>query len=473
MTTSFDPAHPASTDDFVSTVLPLIIARFQALLQGNATDSVALDTTNLPVGAKRWNWNAGSPKLENWNGSTWSDYSNNYAINANLFSGQNSAYYTDIISRLGYTPANVAGQTFTGNLATNAGLFALSTNGNLYLHSASAPGSFVNVDTFSGGHSMVRFYENAGSNKGASLDLSLCGVGASSALWHSDNFNPANYASLTGSVAFTGGVSSTNYFYAPVMIMQDAALSGGQWWINGGSGHLNIHESSGSVRGVYIDIGECVAGSAAKLWHSGNVPNPLDKSGGVMTGSLEMAPTTGTIAANTGGVYGATVQNVTGSGNAAYMAFLRNGAYGMFLGLDTDNYLKVGGWSMGANSYRVNHQGDTKFAQGFQSADYPVVLGGSYTVAHGLGKVPVFSNVYWVCQTAEYGFNVGDVVSAGDALHGTSYASWGGSGISFDASNLYINIGGTYSCEGAARDGSFYLVDLTPANWKIRVVAWA
>jgi hypothetical protein len=49
----------------------------------------------------------------------------------------------------------------------------------------------------------------------------------------------------------------------------------------------------------------------------------------------------------------------TSRGNGAcYMNFHRPGAYAVRFGLDTDNKLKVGGWSMGAASYEILHTGN-------------------------------------------------------------------------------------------------------------------
>lgn len=42
---------------------------------------------------------------------------------------------------------------------------------------------------------------------------------------------------------------------------------------------------------------------------------------------------------------------------AAFFALNRNTAYAVNFGLDTDNLLKVGGWSMGAAAYRIMHEG--------------------------------------------------------------------------------------------------------------------
>jgi hypothetical protein len=44
-------------------------------------------------------------------------------------------------------------------------------------------------------------------------------------------------------------------------------------------------------------------------------------------------------------------------GGAARITYHRPGAYAAYLGLDTDNFWKVGGWSMGAVSYKIHHDG--------------------------------------------------------------------------------------------------------------------
>ncbi|TJV84511.1 MAG: hypothetical protein E5X23_06545 [Mesorhizobium sp.] len=58
------------------------------------------------------------------------------------------------------------------------------------------------------------------------------------------------------------------------------------------------------------------------------------------------------------GAPGLTVNTVNpATGAAAFVSFNRTGAYAVNFGLDTDNALKVGGWSMGANAYRIFHEG--------------------------------------------------------------------------------------------------------------------
>lgn len=52
-----------------------------------------------------------------------------------------------------------------------------------------------------------------------------------------------------------------------------------------------------------------------------------------------------------------TISNNRNTAASAIVQFHREGSYAAYFGLDTDNYWKVGGRSMGANAYRVVHEG--------------------------------------------------------------------------------------------------------------------
>ena len=49
---------------------------------------------------------------------------------------------------------------------------------------------------------------------------------------------------------------------------------------------------------------------------------------------------------------------VIGQGGAAMLTFHRPGAFAGYLGLDSDNQFKIGGWSFGGNSYPILHTGN-------------------------------------------------------------------------------------------------------------------
>jgi hypothetical protein len=107
----------------------------------------------------------------------------------------------------------------------------------------------------------------------------------------------------------------------------------------------------------------------------------LQNTTGTFAGSLTVTGTMTTTGATTlngrallnGGVTGSSViGNATSSlgeaevrassGGAAMVAFNRPGAFAAYFGLDTDNNWKIGGWSYGANSYRIWHENNLPFS---------------------------------------------------------------------------------------------------------------
>ena len=74
-----------------------------------------------------------------------------------------------------------------------------------------------------------------------------------------------------------------------------------------------------------------------------------------------------TIATATASQGGIEIYN-NGAGNDAFMAFHAGGDYALYFGLDaTTNDLSVGGWSMGANKYRVWHAGNDGTGSGLDA----------------------------------------------------------------------------------------------------------
>lgn len=65
----------------------------------------------------------------------------------------------------------------------------------------------------------------------------------------------------------------------------------------------------------------------------------------------------GPIAQTTGSALEARAGGSGAGAGAAILSFHRPGNYACYLGLDTDNQIKVGGWSMGAVAYRIAHEG--------------------------------------------------------------------------------------------------------------------
>lgn len=85
----------------------------------------------------------------------------------------------------------------------------------------------------------------------------------------------------------------------------------------------------------------------------------------------------------------------SGSTDASYINFIRQGNYGLNFGLDSDNKMKVGGGSMGAVSYEIWHAGN-QLSLGTTQASGRTALGLGNVVTYAVGTsgstVPLLSS---------------------------------------------------------------------------------
>ena len=154
---------------------------------------------------------------------------------------------------------------------------------------------------------------------------------------------PSNSAPLMNGVAAAG--TSIFYTRADHVHPRDSTkldLAGGAM-----SGFIQLH-SDPTVYGHAATKG--YADSVA-TWAYNRAETKMPIAGGAFTGRV-VAPTAGSGMATPSGSYGAfEVQSAGGGG--AFMSFHRLGQYAVYFGLDMDNALKVGGWSMGAAAYTI------------------------------------------------------------------------------------------------------------------------
>ena len=221
-------------------------------------------------------------------------------------------------------------------------------------------------------------------------------------VWHSGNFIPANYAPLA-SPTFTGTVTIPNL--SPNFLIKaenSSSGEGGQFLLEKASSasllnsnlaidlngtNLRFFDNGagalGSYRGAYLSIIGCGENVSSQILHSGNFnsyaptltgTNASGTWGISVTGSS--ASCTGTSASathltGTAGICGyssagcavsyisAGGPQVTASQNgAAMLTFHRPGLYAVNFGLDIDNKLKVGGFSLNNTSYMIFHEGN-------------------------------------------------------------------------------------------------------------------
>lgn len=117
--------------------------------------------------------------------------------------------------------------------------------------------------------------------------------------------------------------------------------------------------------------------------------------------------------------------------------------------------------------------GITPFSKEYISANQTFAIGGQVgPLAHGLGVVPKHVAIDLICTTGEHGYSPGDVVQYRYGLDGEN-ANYGAGGIACkkDATNITLRIGNSRVALPRFTDGQG--VNLTPANWAIRVSAWA
>lgn len=118
--------------------------------------------------------------------------------------------------------------------------------------------------------------------------------------------------------------------------------------------------------------------------------------------------------------------------------------------------------------------GISPFTKSFTSTDQAITSAGLLTLPHSLGAIPKFTRYLLVCQTAESGYSIGDLVelSAGtnssSALDNYNFGAW------LDSTNINIRFGSVAINAIAIVNrttGAFALA--TNTNWKLRVQAWA
>jgi hypothetical protein len=152
-------------------------------------------------------------------------------------------------------------------------------------------------------------------------------------------------------------VSGSLYPYA-TSTSKDIGATGNRWndlWLSG-----NANVSGTITAGSFVGN----ATSASSVPWSGVTGKPTTVStwtndSGYLTAwfASTVGQPASTALANESGYGAFQAQSLwsAGTAGAAFMSFHRPGAYAAYLGLDTDNQFKVGGWSMGATSYALLH----------------------------------------------------------------------------------------------------------------------
>lgn len=160
---------PGNSDSYQTGILQTLKEQVAALAKFCQDD---LDTlSNIPTGAKRYNHTTQLFERRTAGGS-WEEMPLAYiktaqqldaaailtaletvdghtsGLDADLLDGQEGSYYTAIAARLGYTPANKAGDTFTGAMLFGpSGIASLATNGDITATRSGGTTGFVYLNS--------------------------------------------------------------------------------------------------------------------------------------------------------------------------------------------------------------------------------------------------------------------------------------------------------------------------------------
>jgi hypothetical protein len=178
-------------------------------------------------------------------------------LDADLLDGQQGSYYTAIATRLGYTPANLAGDTFTGVVNVDAGnvggsgtdVFQVRANSGNFGMRISVTGNlstdFAVTRYFQGGAQKAATYTN--------LDNYYINVGGNVAVrvnqYGITTFGAATAGAFAGSSAVQSASTGTPY------AGRNTSTVGGKYWLFGPDSSNNyVVQNQGSV-GVFVADG--------------------------------------------------------------------------------------------------------------------------------------------------------------------------------------------------------------------------
>lgn len=229
-------------------------------------------------------------------------------LDADLLDGQQGSYYTAIAARLGYTPANKAGDTFGGPVAAPAFNFSTLANAG-FLVSGGNP--YLGMDL---GDSL--FYDRIGDAFGFNIgNVTQASIGGDGYI------NTRVGMRVGGNIVWHAG--------------------------NDGSGSgLDADTVDGLQGAQLMTIQGDDTSTGRKILKTNRTGNNGISTSAANLGELE----------------------VQGNGvGAAMMSFHRPGTFASYLGLEVDNSWRVGGWSMGNNSYLLWHSGNDGAGSGLDA----------------------------------------------------------------------------------------------------------
>lgn len=274
----------------------------EALIYRDATGSLAISTNRQSPGNERY-YSFGADGVFRIGGSGAWHAGNDGAgsgLDADLLDGQDGSYYTNIVARLGYTPANKAGDTFSGPIRRDSGFYMDLSGGKPMLFFADDGGGADRIEfdratnTFIfnlGGVEVGKFSAN-----GLNVPVGDILIGRTNMAWgYLIRPNVAGYKNLQFAVEGGGSLDSLELNSLSVTIRGNVVWHSGN---DGAGSGLDADLLDGQDGSYYSNI-------VARLGYS-----PANRAGDTFTGDVVV---NGLITANSSGINaGFRILNTTG-----------------------------------------------------------------------------------------------------------------------------------------------------------------
>ena len=112
------------------------------------------------------------------------------------------------------------------------------------------------------------------------------------------------------------------------------------------------------------------------------------------------------------------------------------------------------------------------FSADFVSSDQTITAAGALTIAHGLGRAPLFVQMALICQSSELGYTTGMVVPYPVGQRSTSSFDTYGAAVVTDSTNLSVRYGSISVVFSIMNFSTGDGANIDPTKWKVRFYAF-
>lgn len=112
------------------------------------------------------------------------------------------------------------------------------------------------------------------------------------------------------------------------------------------------------------------------------------------------------------------------------------------------------------------------FSADFVSSDQTITAAGALTIAHGLGRAPLFVQVALICQSSDVGYTTGMVVPYPIGQRSTDSVNNYGVTVVTDSTNLSVRYGSISTVFSIMNFSNGDAANIDPTKWKVRFYAF-